>query len=220
MAMKLRHTEIGLPAGDRWLDGILAHHPEVCGLIVLAERSGATLKTARGAFVANALGEANFSTLQVALLSHDEERKSPEVWRQVSGLVTRLAAVVEWIRHQPALKELPLGMVARDAAAAAMVRLASRGGVSLRALASRAGRPDRAGAEPLRELATPILLLVGQLDEDNLEPNRRVHDLLGCAKELAIVPAASQGFEELGALDSASRMVVDWFRRWMPARSA
>lgn len=219
MAMKLRHTEIGLPAGDRWLDGILAHHPEVRGLIVLAERSGSTLKTARGAFVANALGDANFATLQLALLSHDEERKSPEVWQQVSGLVPRLAAVMEWIRHQPALKDLPLGMVARDAAAAAMVRIASRGSVPLRALASRAGRPDLAGAEPLRELTTPTLLLVGELDDDTLPRNRQVHELLTCPKELAIVPGASHGFEELGALDSASRMVVDWFRRWMPARS-
>jgi putative phosphoribosyl transferase len=220
MTMKLRHTEVGLPAGGRWLDGILAHHPQVRGLAILVERSGSTLKTARGAFIADALGAAGFATLQVALLSHDEERRSPEAWRQVSGLVPRLAAVVEWIRHQPALKELPLAIVARDAAAAAMVRVAARGSAPLRALVSRAGRPDLAGIEPLRDLSTPTLLLVGELDDETLPQNRQVHDLLTCPKELSIVRGASHGFEELGALDQASHLIADWLCRWIPERAS
>lgn len=141
MAMRLRYTEVGLPASEQWLDGILAHHPEVPALIIQLERGGGTLKTSRGAFIKAALEDAGFATLHVGLLSHEDERKAPEIWQQVATLATRINAVLEWIRHQPALKHLSLGMLARDTATAAMIRVAARGSTSLRALASRSGRP-------------------------------------------------------------------------------
>ena len=121
--MKLRHTEVGLPANGQWLDGILAHHPEVPGLVVLAERSGSALATSRSAFLSKAIEDAGFATLHVGLLSHEEERRAPDTWHQVPVLTQRLAAVLEWIGHQPALQSLAIGITARDAAAAAMVLL-------------------------------------------------------------------------------------------------
>lgn len=217
-SMKLRHTEIGLPAGERWLDGILAHHPRVPGLVILLERGGGTLHTGRGAFIAQALGEAGFATLQVALLSHDEERRSPEIWRQVSTLAARLGAVLEWVRHQPALKALPLGIVGRETATAAMIRVAAaRPVANLAALASRSGRPDLAGSEPLRSLATPLLLVAGAHDGETLETNRQAHELLACPSELSVIPGASHAFEEPGTLDTAARTIIDWLRRWFAA---
>jgi putative phosphoribosyl transferase len=183
--MRLRHTEIGLPAGDCWLDGILAHAPTVPGLIVVAE------------------------------LSHDDERHAPDTWNQVPTLTARLAAVIDWLGHQPALKDLPLGIVCRDAAAAAMIRVAVRGGAPLRALACRGGRPDLAGREPLRMLTLPLLLVAGERDEEAGLPNRQVRDLLDGITELAIVAGASHDFDEPGALDAASRHLCRWFRRWL-----
>ncbi len=213
--MRLRHTEVGLPAGEIWLDGILAHSPTAPGLIVVAERSGSTLTTARGAFINAALQEAGFATLHLGLLSHDEERRAPDTWNQVPTLAVRLAAVLEWIRHQPALKDMPLGIAAREAAAAAMIRVAARPPATLRALACRGGRPDLAGMEPLRSLALPLLLVAGERDGETGRQNRQVHDLLVGPKELAVVPGASHSFEEPGALDEASRHLVRWFRRWL-----
>ncbi|HZV53716.1 MAG TPA: alpha/beta hydrolase [Rhodocyclaceae bacterium] len=213
--MKLRHTEVGVPAGEHWLDGILAHHAEVPGLVILAERTGSTLKTARGAFVTNALDEAGFATLQIGLLSHEEERRAPDTWHQVSTLAARLGAVLEWVRHQPALKKLPMGIASRDAGAAAMIRIAGRAGTQLQALVSRSGRPDLAGMEPLRALNVPLLLVTGERDAEALAPNRQVYDVLACPKELTIVPGASHGFEELGTLDEASGHIVRWFKRWL-----
>ena len=129
--MKMRHTEVGLPAEGKWLDGILAHHPDVAGLVVLAERGGGTLATSRGAFLSKALEDAGFATLHVGLLSHEEDRRAADLWHQVPALTQRLAAVLEWIGHQPALRGLALGITARDAAAGAMVRLAGRGTLRL-----------------------------------------------------------------------------------------
>jgi putative phosphoribosyl transferase len=215
MAMRLRQTEVGLPADGRWLDGILSHHPHVPGLILQVERSGSTLKTSRGAFITDALRNAGFATLQVGLLSHDEERKAPEVWHQVATLTTRIAAALEWIEHQPALKDLPLGIAARDAATAAVIRVASRDGSTIKAIASRSGRPDLAGLEPLKALATPLLLVTGELDDTGPGPNQQAYDQLKCAREIVIVKGASQSFEELGTLEEASRNIVSWFERWL-----
>lgn len=217
MAMKLRHTEVGLPANGYWLDGILAHHPEVPGLVVLAERSGSALATSRGAFLSKAIEDAGFATLHVGLLSREEDRRAPDTWHQVPALTNRLAAVLEWIGHQPALRALPIGITARDAAAAAMVRLPGRACQPIRALASRAGRPDLAGMEHLRALVAPMLLLAGERDAENLPANRQVLERLNCPCELAVVPGASRGFEEPGTLDEAGRILVRWFRRWLAA---
>jgi pimeloyl-ACP methyl ester carboxylesterase len=216
MAMRMRHTEVGLPADGRWLDGILAHHPHVPGLIIQLERGGGTLKTSRGAFVVSAFKDAGYATLHVGLLSHEEERKAPEVWHQVATLTTRIAAVLEWINHQPALKDLPLGISARDAATAAMIRVAARDGAQLKALASRGGRPDLAGLEPLQSLNTPLLLVTGELDDVGPIPNQQAYEQLKCEREIVVIKGASHAFEELGTLEEATRCLVTWFRRQLP----
>lgn len=213
--MRLRKTEIGLPADDRWLDGILSHHPQVPALILQVERSGSTLKTSRGAFITDALRNAGFATLQVGLLSHEEERKAPEIWRQVATLTTRIAATLEWISHQPALRDLPLGVAARDAATAAIIRVAARDDTTIKAIASRSGRPDLAGLEPLKALTTPLLLVAGELDDTGPGPNQQAYEQLKCECELVVIEGASQGFEELGTLEKASQTMVAWFDRWL-----
>jgi putative phosphoribosyl transferase len=215
MAMRLRQTEVGLPADGRWLDGILSHHPHVPALIIQVERGSSTLKTSRGAFVVEAMKNAGFATLHVGLLSHEEERKAPEVWHQVATLTTRIAAALEWIEHQPALKDLPLGISARDAATAAVIRVASRDETSIKAIASRGGRPDLAGLEPLKALTTPLLLVAGELDDIGPGPNQQAYDQLKCEREIVIVKGASHAFEELGTLEEASQNIVSWFERWL-----
>jgi putative phosphoribosyl transferase len=216
MAMTLRQTEVSLPAGEHRLEGILAFRADAPGLIVQLERGSTTLKTSRGAFVIEALSEAGFATLDVGLLSHEEERKTPEIWHQVATLATRINAVLDWIGRQTSLENMPLGMLARDAATAAMIRVAARANTPLRVLASRGGRPDMAGLEPLKALATPLLLVAGELDDEGPGPNQQAFDHLTCARDIAIIKGASHAFEELGTLEEATQHIVGWFRLWLP----
>lgn len=212
--MKLRHTEIGLPADEVWLDGYLAHSPAVSGLVLLGERSGRHLQNSRAALYALALQKAGFATLQFGLLTHEEERKYPHFWDQPLRMSARLSAIVEWVLHQPTLKSLPLGLATRDAAAAAMIRIALQK-PEIRALACRHGRPDLAGADPLRTLITPLLILVGEKDADHLPANRQTAALLSGPHALTVIAGASSRFEEPGTLDAASQSTADWFRRWL-----
>jgi putative phosphoribosyl transferase len=213
--MKLHHTDIGLPAGDVWLDGVLTQPRTTPGLIVVTERTGRRLADTRGAVIAAVLQEVGFATLQVGLLPFEEERHAPDTWNQVPTLCSRIASVASWAKHQPALKGMPLGIITHDVAAAAMIRLAAKADAPFRALACRDGRPDLAGIEPLRNLAIPLLMVVGERDEEALQPNRQAFELLDCPKKLAVVPGASRGFKEPGTLDEAMQNMIAWFVRWL-----
>ncbi len=211
--MKFRDTEIGLLAGDVWLNGRLMDAPDARGLVLITERGNAKLSDSRNAYIAAVLNRHRLATLQVALLTRGEEHKAPDTWHNVSLLATRILAVIEWVRHQPKLEPLPLGCLAHDEAAGAMVRAANKAESPLKALASRSGRPDVAGMQPLRELACPLLLLTGSADVDVTAVNQQVDALLQGPHEIVILPGASHSFEEPGALERAAQTINAWFGR-------
>jgi putative phosphoribosyl transferase len=85
----------------------------------------------------------------------------------------------------------------------------------LAAIVSRGGRPDLA-APRLGDVRAPTLLIVGGLDHDVLELNRRAQAQLSCESRLAIVPDATHLFEEPGALQQAAELARDWFVAHIP----
>ena len=210
-----RPKEVRLPVEGGHLDGLLATVPAATRLAVLLERSAGLLADGRGSLMAATLRDAGISTLQVAMLSRDEERHAPDIWDQVATLTQRLDDVITWIERTPELARLSRAVVARDATAAAAVRFAAQQPERLAAIACRGGRPDLAGLEPLRRLHTPILLIVGDQDEA-LPANRLVPPVLTCPNDLVVLAGASHTLAEPGALDEASRLVIDWVERWLP----
>jgi putative phosphoribosyl transferase len=213
--MKLHRTDIGLPAGDVWLDGILTQPRKPPGVVIITERIGRRLDETRGAVIASVLQEVGFATLQIGLLTYEEGQRAPDTWNQVPTLCSRIAAVATWVQHQPELKTLPIGIVTRDVAAAAMIRVAARADAPFRALVGRDGRPDLAGLEPLRNLVIPLLLVVGARDEEALPANRQAFSQLDGPRKLAIIAGATGGFKEPGTLDEAIQNMIGWFVRWL-----
>lgn len=213
------HREVQIATDGVYLDALLVQLPAATHLVVLLERGTTTLADGRGSVIAAALQEASMATLQVALLSRDEERRYSDLWNQVAGLVPRIEDVATWVARQPDLAKLALVLLARDAAAGAAVRVAARPDSPFVALACRAGRPDLAGLEPLQALHTPLLMIVGELDEA-LPANRLVEPVLTCPHELAIIPGASHTLAEPGALDETGRQLIAWFRRWPTSMAA
>jgi pimeloyl-ACP methyl ester carboxylesterase len=214
MSPSPRPKEVRLPVEGGHLDGLLAPVPAATRLALLLERSAGLLAEGRGSLMAAALRDAGMSTLQVAMLSRDEERHSPDIWDQVTTLTQRLDDVITWIERTPELARLSRAVVARDATAAATVRFAAQQPDRLAAIACRGGRADLAGLEPLRRLQTPILLVVGDQDEA-LPANRLVAPVLTCPNDLVVLAGASHTLAEPGALDEASRLVIEWFERWL-----
>jgi putative phosphoribosyl transferase len=92
----------------------------------------------------------------------------------------------------------------------------------VRAIVSRGGRLDLGGAAVTRVQA-PTFLLVGSLDAVVLAFNRRAYARLPGDKRLVIIPAATQLFEEPGALEGVAWRTAQWFARYLwpqPVQSA
>ena len=82
-------------------------------------------------------------------------------------------------------------------------------------MVSRGGRPDLAGVA-LGRVTAPTLLIVGALDPQVLELNRRAAlGRLGSGASLEVVPGASHLFKEPGALEKVAELAAGWFIRWL-----
>jgi hypothetical protein len=124
------------------------------------------------------------------------------------------------VRGKPEVKGLPIGYFGASTGAAAALTAAARLGSGIAAVVSRGGRVDLAN-DALGSVNSPTLLIVGELDEEVLDLNRRsLHSLRGTETELAVVPGATHLFEEPGALETVAAHAVEWFTRWFERRKS
>jgi putative phosphoribosyl transferase len=82
----------------------------------------------------------------------------------------------------------------------------------VRAVVSRGGRPDLAGAQ-LPFVRAPTLLIVGGDDDQVLRLNRAAQTQLRCESALQVIPGATHLFEENGALEVVAELARDWFTK-------
>lgn len=200
-------------AGGQILTGDLGIPDGVHGLVVFAHGSGSSRLSPRNRAVAAALWAGGFATVLLDLLTRDEERID-EITREhrfdIGLLAERLVDAVDWASREEQLRNLPIGLFgASTGAAAALVAAAQRPAV-VRAVVSRGGRPDLAGAA-LEQVHAPTLLIVGGHDAQVIDLNREALHRLHCTKRLEIIPHATHLFEEPGALEQVSALARQWF---------
>jgi len=192
------------------------------GLVLFAHGSGSSRHSPRNRHVADVLHAGGIGTVLIDLLTEEEERideETAELRFDIPLLGRRLVGITDWIGRQPGLKHLGLGYFgASTGAAAALVSAAERPDV-VRAVVSRGGRPDLAGAT-LKGVLAPTLFIVGGRDEVVLGMNRSAIAELprGTVHKLEIVPGASHLFEESGTLDRVAKLATDWFHRHLAAK--
>jgi predicted phosphoribosyltransferase/dienelactone hydrolase len=211
--------EVRIPLGASWLDGELVVPAGAAGVVLFAHGSGSSRLSPRNRSVAAALREAGLATVLFDLLTPEEEaaeRLTGRLRFDIPLLSERLVAATVWASEQPTLRGLPIGYFGASTGAAAALVAAARLGGAIRAVVSRGGRPDLAGAA-LPRVLSPTLLIVGGRDEDVLRLNRAALDVLRSPKQLILVPGASHLFEEPGALDEVARLASIWFRRQFEA---
>ncbi|MFN8217741.1 MAG: phosphoribosyltransferase family protein [Solirubrobacterales bacterium] len=193
------------------LGGDLRLPAPAAGLVVFAHGSGSSRFSPRNRQVAAALNEAGFATLLFDLLSPEEAGDRANVF-DIDLLAQRLLIVTRWVGEMPELRALPVSFFGASTGAAAALRAAASLGSGVRAVVSRGGRPDLAGASLDRVLA-PTLLIVGGADWQVLALNEEAAALLRCEHEIAIVPGATHLFEEPGALERVGQLASAWFLR-------
>ena len=204
------------------LDGDLTLPPDAHGTVVFAHGSGSSRHSPRNRYVAGVLNGVGLATLLLDLLTSEEER-ADAITREhrfdIVLLAKRLGGATRWLERDEGTHELSIGYFgASTGAAAALVAAAAH--PEIRAVVSRGGRPDLAGAA-LGHVLAPTLLIVGSRDEEVIELNERARDTIrahaNARVQLEIVPGATHLFEEPGTLERVAELASDWFVHHMPA---
>jgi dienelactone hydrolase len=151
------------------------------------------------------------------LLTEREERTdavTAEFRFDVALLGGRVSAALDWANVDERTKRLSLGLFGASTGAAAALIAAAEHPKTVRAVVSRGGRPDLAGAA-LEAVRAPVLLIVGGRDEVVIDLNRQALLRLAAPAQLLIVPGATHLFEEPGALEQVVHLALDWFERYV-----
>lgn len=209
-SLPLRAGAVTIPVDEHIrLDGDLHVPADACGLVLFAHGSGSSRRSPRNVEVAHALVERGVGTLLFDLLEADEADDRRRVF-DIPLLALRLQAALRWVREDPVLATLPIGLFGASTGAAAALVAAAVADTRITTVVSRGGRPDLAG-DALPRVTCPVLLLVGGADPEVLELNRQAQRDLGGPSELRVIEAATHLFPEPGALEEVAAAAGEWF---------
>ena len=203
---------IHINAAGVTLEGNLIIPNGATGVVLFAHGSGSSRFSSRNRHVAEVLRtQGSLATLLIDLLTAEEElvdTRTAHLRFDIELLADRLVGTSEWlVREHPNLK---IGLFGASTGGGAALVAAARVPDRIKAVVSRGGRPDLAGAA-LPHVKAPTLLIVGGDDTPVIRLNERALRLLRCDKQLVIVPGATHLFEEHGALEEVARLATDWF---------
>ena len=204
---------IRIPVGAATIEGALTLPADATGLVLFAHGSGSSRHSPRNNYVAKVLNQKKLATLLMDLLTPDEDRNY-ETRFDINLLTSRLVTTTEWVQRYPQTGSLPTGYFGASTGAAAALQAAAAMGTAIRAVVSRGGRPDLAGAD-LGRVRAPVLLIVGGHDFGVIELNEEAFAQLICTKELAIVPGATHLFVEPETLENAASLAAEWFEKYL-----
>jgi putative phosphoribosyl transferase len=215
LAQTVEEQLVQVPAGSVTLEGNLTLPEESRAIVLFAHGSGSSRHSPRNRYVARVLNEAKLATLLIDLLTLHEEvvdARTAQLRFDIDLLAERLVDATDWLTQFPDTKHLRIGYFGASTGAAAALAAAAVRPDAVRAIVSRGGRPDLAGAA-LTSVQAPTLLIVGEHDDQVVQLNRQALTQLRCEKRLVIVPGATHLFEEAGALDEVARLARGWFQR-------
>ena len=207
-------SDIQIPAWNVSLPGELVLPNKAKGVVVFSHGSGSSRFSPRNSYVAKVFHKRNLGTVLIDLLTQ-QEGVIYEHRFDIDLLTDRLASVVHWLKNQELTEGLNIGLFGSSTGAASALKVASRMPEDIMAIVSRGGRPDLAGPA-LKSVKTPVLFIVGALDETVLQINRQTYaSLQQNDKDLHIVPGATHLFEEPGKLDVVAQMAAEWFEQYL-----
>jgi putative phosphoribosyl transferase len=221
MLMTIDERQVLVSAGAVKLEGFLSLVEGADILVLFVHGSGSSRHSPRNRRVAEHLQAHGLSTLLFDLLTADEERidrVDRSLRFDIPLLAERVVGATDWALSQPDTRELGIGYFGSSTGAAAALVAAAQRPEAVRAVVSRGGRPDLAGAA-LAQVKVPTLLIVGELDIQVLALNRQAQARMQASDmtpetKVAIVEGASHLFEEPGTLDRAADLAARWFAHY------
>lgn len=197
--------------------------PNATGLVLFAHGSGSGRNSPRNKLVSQILNKSGIATLLLDLLTEYEEKidlETKEFRFNIPLLIERLVIVIDEIRSKRETRDLDIGIFGSSTGSASAIVAAQKRSNIVRTVVSRGGRVDLARKYcEVKNIRTPILLIVGDKDPVTLEINQKlfndVKSVESSNKKLTIIPGATHLFEEQGKLEQVSRLAASWFRRFL-----
>lgn len=206
-------NEIKVKLDEVTLTGDLHLPEDARALVLFSHGSGSSRLSPRNQYVASILQKKNIGTLLFDLLTKEEDQIYENRFN-IQLLIERLASVTEWLMNQTYAKDLSLGYFGASTGAASAIGAAALRGDAIKAIVSRGGRPDLA-LPLLPRVQAATLFIVGSLDGEVINLNRKAYDRLTTKKELAIISGAGHLFEEPGKLDVVAEKAAEWFKKYL-----
>lgn len=203
-------TEQPVTLPPHGLPGLLVLPSQPRGVVLIAHGSGSDHLSPRQRHTAQVLADAGLASLRADMLTAQEVLDRRNTF-DIPLLATRLVEAAQWLAQDARTATLPLGALGASTGAAAALLAAHHHG-AIRAVVSRGGRPDLAGAA-LGSLDIPVLLIVGERDTEVLPLNEQARQALGERCELLVIPGATHLFDEPGTLEAASKAAAGWFQQ-------
>jgi len=206
-------ADVTVRAGTAALPGQLAIPQDATGLVAFVHGSGSSRLSPRNRFVADVLNVGRLATLLFDLLTaaeHEIDQRTGELRFDIELLTERLIGAIDWIRSEPRIAALRLGLFGASTGAAAALNAAAERPAEIGAVVSRGGRPDLA-MPALPRVQAPTLLIVGGLDEPVIGMNCRAAARIAAEWRMEIVPGATHLFEEPGKLEQVAVLARAWF---------
>jgi len=209
----MKEETASIPVNEIILEGNLQTPADARGIVLFAHGSGSGRFSPRNRYVAKMLNKAGIATLLIDLLTREEEEEdvaTGEYRFDIELLAKRLEATTDWLKKNPATKNLAIGYYGASTGAAAALIAAVKFPKEVKTVVSRGGRPDLA-SQYLRKVTAPTLFIVGGRDAVVLDLNKRAMEEIEAEKKLEIIPGATHLFEEPGKLEEVAKLSVDWF---------
>ena len=206
------HKQVSIPVSNVILKGELYIPLKAKAIIVFSHGSGSSRFSKRNQMVAKYLQEKISEHLLFDLLTEQEDLHYHNRF-DINLLTKRLAGATEWLERLPAARDCRIGYFGASTGAASALKAASIL-PNISVVVSRGGRPDLA-MDDLQNVEAPTLLIVGSLDYDVLQLNKKAFSKLKCKKKLEVVEGATHLFEEQGTMEKVCELAEAWFEKYL-----
>ena len=154
------------------------------GLILLARAHHAPVD----AFITANLAARGYAILSIELLTV-QEAQFADATQNVPRLNQRLLEILDLIRHDGDMQDLPLAVFASGDATPAAIRAAAQRDTQVKVVAGHGGIIDRAGLEGLKYLVSPLMMLFDTDDSIGQTAYQRAASHLNCIHEMHVLNA-------------------------------
>lgn len=177
-----RTLAIHTPHGS--LHGQLEIPENAKGLILLARAHHAPVDT----IITAHLAARGYAILSMELLTV-QEAQFADATQNVPRLCQRLLDILDLIRHDGDMQELPLAIFASGDASPAAIRAAAQRDTQVQVVAGHGGIIDRAGLQGLKLLVAPLSMLFDADDHIGQTAYQRAASYLNCSHEMHVLNA-------------------------------